>query len=157
MKSYFIRLLNYDHIASSKISHLILQSGQTGKPIQLMAHMLAAQQIWLKRCKGLPAPGGPLWPAWTASELGVIIDENHTEWISYLETLQPPDFDAVVTYQNLKGITYHDKLSDILAHLINHGTHHRAQAGVYLKLAGTELPVTDYIFYARDLNQTPSS
>ncbi|MBB5394396.1 DinB family protein [Mucilaginibacter sp. AK015] len=157
MKSYFIRLLNYDHVASSKISHLILQSGQTGKPLQLMAHMLAAQQIWLKRCKGLPAPGGPLWPAWAASELGAIIDENHTEWISYLETLQPPDFDAVVTYQNLKGITYHDKLSDILAHLINHGTHHRAQAGVYLKLAGADLPVTDYIFYARDLNQTPSS
>jgi len=61
------------------------------------------------------------------------------------------DFEKNIYYKNLKGIAYKNKLADILAHVINHGTHHRAQAGQQLKFAGFEnLPITDYIFYVRD-------
>ncbi|MDB5154777.1 MAG: hypothetical protein JWR54_3528, partial [Mucilaginibacter sp.] len=56
----------------------------------------------------------------------------------------------VISYKNLKGDDFENKLSDVLAHLINHGTHHRAQVGQHLKLAGVELPNTDYIFYIRN-------
>jgi uncharacterized damage-inducible protein DinB len=60
-------------------------------------------------------------------------------------------FEEIVYYKNLRGDGYENKLEDILAHLINHGTHHRAQIGQELKLAGVEnLPVTDYIFYIRE-------
>ena len=154
MKSYFIRLFNYDQFANGQIAALILNTPQNQKAVQLMAHLLAAQQIWLKRCKAQPAPGGALWPDWPAEGLVEIMNTNHHEWMDYLETLQPQDFDKVVTYQNTAGLTFHDKLSDILAHLINHGTHHRAQAGQHLKLAGATLPASDYIFYARQSTPT---
>jgi uncharacterized damage-inducible protein DinB len=149
MKIYFTRLFKYDQFANRQIATLILNNSQNQTAVQLMAHLLAAQQIWLKRCKTQPAPGGPLWPDWPAESLMEIIDANHQEWLTYLETLQPDDFETVINYQNTAGLTFNDKLSDILAHVINHGTHHRAQAGQHLKMANEKLPVSDYILYIR--------
>jgi uncharacterized damage-inducible protein DinB len=155
MKSYFIRLFNYDQFANRQIAGLILSTPKNQQAINLMAHTLAAQQRWLSRCK-LEAPStDPLWPEGNADDLMELIDSSHGAWLTYLQTLQPEDFEKPVTYQNMQGVTYTDTLQDILAHVINHGTHHRAQAGQHLKLAGAALPILDYIFYARELTSTP--
>lgn len=151
MKNYFIRLFNYDTHANKQATGLMLQYPNVPQPAGLMAHMLAAQQTWLKRCKHLPAPGGPLWPEGRVESFEETIDANHADWIAYLETLQPADFDTIITYKNTKGEAFENTLSDILAHVINHGTHHRAQIGQHLKQAGAELPIFDYIFYIRTL------
>jgi len=117
-----------------------------------MSHLFTAQQTWLKRCKALPAPGGPLWPEdWEPETFASIIDNTHQEWVEYLETLAEEDFDKVVSYESSAG-RFQNTLSDIIAHVINHGTHHRAQVGQYLKLSGVQLPLTDYILYVRQLN-----
>lgn len=134
------------------MADLILKTGATGKPLDIMAHLLVAQQTWLKRCMALPAPTAPLWPQWPAEDFISIIDENNNAIIAYLETLQPQDFDRKITYKSSIG-QFENTLSDILAHLVNHGTHHRAQIGQYLKMAGAELPGLDYILYIRNLNQ----
>ncbi|QJD98481.1 hypothetical protein HH214_19275 [Mucilaginibacter robiniae] len=114
-----------------------------------MAHLLAAQQIWLQRCKKQPAAGDALWPDWKADTFKKIIEDNHAAWIGFLEDLKDNDFAESIIYKNSKGQTFTNRLDDVLAHLINHGTHHRAQAGQHLKLAGTQLPVSDYIYYLR--------
>lgn len=150
MKDHFIRLFNYDRHANLLILDTINKAGYAEKPIQLMAHTLAAQQIWLSRCKGLPAPGIVLWPDWPADTFADIINKNHQQWIAYLNGLAPADFDNAISYKTLKGEGFENKLCDILAHVINHGTHHRAQAGQHLLSNGVDkLPVTDYIFYLR--------
>lgn len=151
MKDYFIRLFDYDKFANELICQSLLSTGQPDKPVQLMAHLLAAQQIWLKRCQRLPAPGGALWPDWKADEFPEIINSNHQQWIAFLQQLTNESFQTFIPYQNSKGDTFSNQLIDILGHLINHGTHHRAQAGQLLKIDGLQkLPVTDYIFYIRD-------
>ncbi len=66
MKAYFINLFNYDHYANGVILKTIIKAGELEKPVQLMAHLLAAQQIWYNRCMGLPVIGGALWPDWKA-------------------------------------------------------------------------------------------
>ncbi|WP_342645093.1 DinB family protein [Mucilaginibacter sp. CSA2-8R] len=150
MKNYFVKLFKYDRFANLQMLDCLTAANQPLKAVQLMAHLLAAQQIWLKRCKKLPAPGGPVWPDWPASELKAIIENNHAEWISFLEQSDDVDLKNLVTYQNSKVDTFENSLTDILAHLINHGTHHRAQIGQQLKLNGVEqLPVSDYIHYLR--------
>jgi uncharacterized damage-inducible protein DinB len=150
MKAYFIRLFNYDRFANQLILETIIQAGNPEKPLQLMAHLLAAQQIWLNRCKGEPVIGVALWPDWKVDILERMINDNHRAWINFLDYLDPDDFINRIYYKSLKGEAFENQLSDILAHVINHGTHHRAQAGQLLKLAGVEnLPATDYIFYLR--------
>jgi uncharacterized damage-inducible protein DinB len=151
MKNYFISLFDYDHYANQLILKVIKQADEPEKPVQLMAHLLSAQQVWYNRCKGLPPTGSALWPDWKASSFEKLIDDNHSKWISFLNECDDSDLEKQITYQNSKGETFTDKLMEVLAHVINHGTHHRAQAGQLLKLAGESLPYTDYIFYLRSL------
>lgn len=150
MRDYFIRLFNYDKHANHLILEAIKNTGNSEKPIKMMAHLLAAQQIWFSRCNRLPVTGVVLWPDWPVETFAGMIDENHGKWIGYLSQLEEKDFDDLISYKTLKGDGFENRLSDILAHVINHGTHHRAQAGQQLLSAGADtLPVTDYIFFLR--------
>jgi uncharacterized damage-inducible protein DinB len=152
MKDYFIRLFNYDTHTNLLMTEMIINAGNPEKPVQLMAHLLAAQQVWLTRCRGESFTGA-LWPDWKADTFVKIIEENSKGWLGYLDTLGAADFDKQIQYKNTKAEFFENKLSDVLAHAINHGTHHRAQVGQYLKSGGTDLPFTDYIFYIRQLEQ----
>jgi uncharacterized damage-inducible protein DinB len=84
MKAFFIRLINYDHYANLLLVTAILQTKEHEKAEQLMAHMLAAQQIWLKRCKAEPIIDAALWPDWKADTLEEMINDNHRKWIVFL-------------------------------------------------------------------------
>ena len=155
MKDYFIRLFEYDRYANQIILDTIIKANNPEKPVKFMAHLLAAQQVWLERVKGSPGVVRALWPDWPADTLSAIITENAAQWIAYLSTLEPKDFDNKISYQDMRGNNWENTLTDILMQLINHGTHHRAQAGQHLILAGVEqLPVTDYIFFIRAMNYT---
>ena len=156
MKSYFTRLFDYDRYANELIIEAISKVTAYGKPAQLMGHLLAAKQVWLNRCLDLPASAVDLWPSLgvDTSKLADMTDAVHQAWLNYLNELEEADFEQIIYYQNTKGDNYQNRLSDILAHVINHGTHHRAQAGQHLKANGTDLhlPITDYIFYLRQPN-----
>jgi uncharacterized damage-inducible protein DinB len=152
MKDYFIRLFNYDRHTNLLMTEMIINAGSPEKPVQLMAHLLAAQQVWLTRCNNEPFTGA-LWPDWKSDTFIKTIEDNSKGWLDYIDTLIPDDFDKLISYKNTRGEGFENRLSDILAHAINHGTHHRAQVGQHLKSAGTDLPFTDYIFYLRQLDQ----
>jgi len=153
MKNFFIRLFGYDRFANETILDTLINSNQPKKAVQLMTHLLMAQQIWYNRCKGLPLPTGALWQDdGKIEEFAATIVKNNTDWTTYLETLQADDFDKTLSYNNLKGDPFESKLSDILMQVINHGTHHRAQIGQQLKFAGVEtLPLIDYIAFTRQI------
>ena len=150
MKAYFIQLFNYDRYASQLISDTLIKAGSPEKSVKLMAHLLSAQQVWLNRCKSLPPPDCVLRPDWEANTFEKLINDNHRAWVNFLDYSNFDDFDKTIKYKTFKGDSYENKLSDILTHVINHGTHHRAQAGQVLKSMGIDLPITDYIFYLRE-------
>jgi uncharacterized damage-inducible protein DinB len=151
MKAYFIRLFNYDKYANGLILQTIAKGGNPEKEVQLMGHLLAAQQVWLNRCLGLPQLAIELWPAPGANPVSLTVQatDNYQAWTNYLDTLDGPDFEKIISYHNTKGTSFKTGLSDIITHVINHGTHHRAQIGQHLKLIGVELPNTDYIGFVR--------
>jgi len=150
MKDYFIRLLHYDRYSNLRILTALLQTEDHVKAEQLMAHLLTAQQVWLGRCIDKSANITTLWPDWKADTFEQMINNNHQQWLKYLESLNDSDFERRIRYKNLQGDNFETGLTDILTHLINHGTHHRAQVGQHLKLAGADLPSTDYILFARE-------
>jgi uncharacterized damage-inducible protein DinB len=154
MISYFKTLFDYDRYTNLLMVDQLLAAGiATGQPVVLMGHLLGAQQTWLKRCSHHPTPSGPIWPEdWRTEDLKVVIEQNHQAWITHLDNLQQSDIDAMISYQNLRGDSFSEPQRDILTHVINHGTHHRAQIGFLLKSTGLQaLPPTDYIFYIRGL------
>jgi uncharacterized damage-inducible protein DinB len=151
MKNHFIRLLNYDRYANLRILAALLQREDHAQAEQLMAHLLVAQQVWLGRCIGKSANIATLWPDWKADTFEKRINENYQQGLTYLESLSDDDFELSIHYKNLQGDSFETKLTDVLTQLFNHGTHHRAQAGQHLKLAGADLPNTDYIVFVRQL------
>ena len=154
MKEYFINLLNYDRDSNLQLTAVLLAANAPHEAVRVMSHLLMAQKVWLSRCSKTPAPAGPLWPDWQAAQFNSLIEENSKAWIAYLDKLTEANFNQIISYTNFKGEKWNDSLINILAHLINHGTHHRAQIGQHLKAAGVErLPVTDYIFYVRRQTQ----
>ncbi|HTK18137.1 MAG TPA: DinB family protein [Mucilaginibacter sp.] len=147
MKNYFINLLRYDRYANLRILDALNKTEDHAKAEQLMAHLLIVQQVWLGRCLNKPSNISTTWPDWKVDSFEQKINENHQEWLTYLESLNENDFQQFINYKSFKGDNFESKLIDILTQLINHGTHHRAQAGQHLKLAGAELPATDYILF----------
>lgn len=153
MKDYFLNLFRYDRYANLQILETIFKANQPQNTVKCMAHLLAAQQIWLSRCKGLPTLGVSLTPDWQAVQFKYMIEENSAEWMAYLNGLNDRDFGQLITYTNLKGEPFQTSIIDIVTQVTNHGTHHRAQIGQQLKLWGIEtLPVTDYIYFIRKQN-----
>ena len=88
MKAYFLKLINYDQFANKAILKAIVDGGEPERAVKLMAHLLAAQQVWINRCKGLPATGVVLWPDWKADTFEQLIDENHAAWVDFVEGLK---------------------------------------------------------------------
>jgi uncharacterized damage-inducible protein DinB len=151
MKAYFTQLFNYDHHTNHLLLASIIAADSPPEPVKSMAHVLGAQQVWLSRCTGDPSIGNIVWPDWQVNQLSQIIDDNHQAWVNYLNTLSEINFERIISYKTSRGAPYENKLVDILTHVINHGTHHRAQMGQLLKFGGAEtLPPTDYILYVRD-------
>jgi uncharacterized damage-inducible protein DinB len=148
MKDHFIKLFNYDKYTNQKIAESIIAANGPEKPLGLMAHLLTAEKVWLRRINGEYKIEVVLWPTWPADELEQVINENHALWLTYLENLTEAELAKPITYVNFQGNEFTMRVIDIITHVINHGTHTRAQAGVHLRLAGAEqLPVTDFSFY----------
>ncbi len=149
MKNYFIQLLKYDRYANYIIFNALTEAGSPKRAVTLMAHLLAAQQIWLGRCKSETLVLAQ-FPDWQADTFARLINANNQQWLVFLAGLKDEDFEKMVHYQNSSGKNFDSKISDIITQVTNHGTHHRAQIGQVLKSAGIEkLPATDYIFYLR--------
>jgi uncharacterized damage-inducible protein DinB len=54
-----------------------------------------------------------------------------------------------INYRNSKGAMFGNITRDILFHIINHSTYHRAQIAFEFKQNNLEPIVSDYIFYKR--------
>jgi uncharacterized damage-inducible protein DinB len=154
MKNYFIKMFNYGHFANQALIKAIAEAGNPRGPIKLMAHLFAAERRWLDRINDVePYQNAELWPKdYTIEHCTRLANEYHEEWLGFLERVTEEGLNKVIIYQNALG-NNETSVSDILIHVINHGTHTRAQAGQQLKLTGTEaLPITDYVYYLRQLN-----
>ena len=73
------------------------------------------------------------------------------EWVNLLESYVDKDLDKRIEYANTKGEKYVNTLRDIIIHVINHSTYHRAQIAQRVKALGGKPAVTDYIVYQREL------
>ena len=60
---------------------------------------------------------------------------------------QLSDADRVVHYRNTKGEPFQMVLAQLVAHVVNHGTHHRAETGMLLERLGRSPGDMDFVYY----------
>lgn len=149
MHTHFQQLFEYDLWANSRMLHALIDHEVADeKSLFWINHITNAEIIWVDRIKGKsemisPALLRPL------SEVAPALFNVHQE----LRELIEPDTDyrRVIPYTNSQGEAYKNTVGNILTHVANHSTHHRAQIAARLREMNIAPPGTDYIFFVREL------
>ncbi len=148
MKKYFLKLYQYNAWANKRvIGTLIRQQITDEKILSLLGHVVAAQFLWLHRIKGLPAPDVKLWGQYSLEQLITMAEKAGTEWLDFVQNTD--DFDREMTYRNYVNEPYTNNVENIMIHLVNHSSYHRAQIALLLRQKGFEPINTDFITYDR--------
>jgi len=141
----------YGHLVwadTSAIDALRAAKSPPAKAIEIMGHVVGAEEVWLSRLQQRPA-GAPVWPALSVEGCAELAATNRKALAAYLAGLGDADLDRVVGYVNSAGRSFESKVGDILLHLAMHGSYHRGQVMLLLRDSGNEPAPTDYIAYVR--------
>jgi uncharacterized damage-inducible protein DinB len=148
MKHYFLKLYRYNAWASKRVlGTLQRQDVRDEKILTLMGHIVAAQFLWLHRIKGLPAPDVRLWGDYSLEQLLTMAEKAGKEWLEFVESTD--NFNRELTYKNYVNEPYTNNVENIMIHLVNHSSYHRAQVAMLLRQKGFEPINTDFITYDR--------
>ena len=112
-------------------------------------HMAFAERLWLDRWQSKP------WSALSqdasktslpqlADEFRVVAKERN----ALLDAESGNNFSRMIDYANSAREPFHNRLRELLVHVVNHAIHHRAQALNFLRPFGrTVVGGLDYLFY----------
>lgn len=113
------------------------------------AHTLAAEGLWLLRLNSAPTHGMAVWPALDATECRDEARAVARRYAAYLEGLDDDALGRPVAYRTTQGVAYETAVGDVLEHVLLHAAHHRGQANVALRAAGTAPPALDFVVWVR--------
>jgi uncharacterized damage-inducible protein DinB len=114
-----------------------------------LAHILGAQIIWLQRWTGGANPQ-PIAKVQSTRGLPTIHDafeRSHAELQSFIASLTDERLEQVFAYRDSAGNPYERPLWQLTAHVVNHGTHHRAETAMAMGLLGKPIRELDYSFF----------
>jgi uncharacterized damage-inducible protein DinB len=149
MRAYFKRLYLYDFWANSLVLDLLTQAPEvTQKSRKLISHVVAAQAIWLARFTDKPFSGG-VFDILSFDELRELAQENQEAMQHFIDSFADESFMQPLPYKSIKGDPFSNTMADVLTHVANHGSHHRAQILSDMKPLVDTLPIIDFIAFAR--------
>lgn len=147
MKKFFEELLGYNNYCNQLWTDLFENHPYniTEKSIKIFSHIINAHHIWNHRIESQQSLLG-VWQIHDIHSIKKLCQDNHKH---SLRLLSIRGVDEVVSYTNSMGQSFNNTVRDILFHIINHSTYHRAQMASEFKMQGKTPPVTDYIIYKR--------
>ncbi|MEJ8545794.1 DinB family protein [Brevibacillus borstelensis] len=87
----------------------------------------------------------------SVEELEQLFRAVSDKYRQFLDSL--PDLNAVNAYRHPQYGTLEARHSDILQHVVNHGTYHRGNIAAMLRQQGYPGAPTDYVFYLYELSR----
>ncbi len=118
---------------------------------KLIAHIIAAEHIWLTRIRSQPIGQTTAWAKLTLSECQALSAQIVSGYRALIESTPEQHLNELVIYRNLQGIEFQTPLRDILLHVALHGAYHRGQIAASLRNSGFEPPSTDFIIFSRQV------
>jgi len=162
MIDHFRRLAHYNSWANSRLyaAALALTDEAYRRPMGVffeslhgtLNHLLVADRIWLKRLTGqgehLNQLNAVLYEDRVALARARIAEDARL--VAVVGACDERTLVGRIAYSTTTGAHQENSLSDILAHMFNHQTHHRGQAHACLSiLTGAEPPALDLLAMER--------
>jgi uncharacterized damage-inducible protein DinB len=159
LPEYFVQLYDYNRwanqrslAAASRLSHnqLFKDLGHSWGSVQaVLVHMMGAELIWLRRWQGI-SMNALLDPS-EFPELDVLQGrwaEIDQELRAFVASQTAESLQREVHYRNTKGRAFSAQLWQLLAHLANHGTHHRGELAAMFTVLDAPHAEEDFYLYA---------
>jgi uncharacterized damage-inducible protein DinB len=146
---YLLQLVNHMRWADERtLDSLSRIDPPPADVLELMAHVAAAEHVWLTRLDGR-LPVHPVWPVLDLEACRGLARENARELDRFVRGLDRAGLDATVTYRTSAGTAFESRVEDMLLQVVLHGMYHRGQIALLLRRGGNEPSPTDYIAYVR--------
>jgi len=149
VREWLRRLLAWDAWANREaIASLRAAGSPPARALRFMAHVSAAERLWLGRLRQDPAPV-VVWPELTLEECAAESEAMAGAWGAFLDAAPGADLERPVGYRNSKGEPWTSTVGDILTHVVTHSAYHRGQVASVLRAAGFTPAYTDFIHAVR--------
>ena len=142
---HYKRLVEYDAWANRETIRSLREAGSAApkRVFALMAHIVAAERLWLERISH-PQEKPPVWPEWTLARVEQEVPLVRDDWHAILSGGES-SLQLGIEYHNSKGERWVNAVGDIFQHVMMHGTYHRGQIATLMRQAGVNSAYTDYI------------
>ncbi|RUT35655.1 damage-inducible protein DinB [Paenibacillus zeisoli] len=114
---------------------------------EVLSHLASADEVWLDRLQNDSSASIKTIRLTSLEEARIYIDSLQSRMREYVLSIDHPE--QIVYYKNSMGQEFQNSVSEIVQHVVNHGTYHRGNISTILRHLGyTSIP-TDYIVYLR--------
>lgn len=148
MRDWIRRLVDHMEWADCRTLEAVRERGDVDAR-RLLAHVLAAEDVWLARLETGDSTGMEIWPDFDAGRCEASTERLGDAYRGLLASLSERDLGETVTYRNSRGATYRTPVGEVLLHVSLHGEHHRGQISRRIRAAGGKPVNTDFITYVR--------
>jgi uncharacterized damage-inducible protein DinB len=117
-----------------------------------LVHIYGAELVWRLRCQDGASPAGlPSQDTFPGLESLRTVWENEMQRMrAFIQGFSAAEFDTEIAYTTSKGVPCVSPLWQIVAHLVNHGTQFRSEAGMIMNTWGVSPGDMDLIFFFRE-------
>lgn len=114
-----------------------------------LAHVLAGQVVWLQRWTAGVNPKSvmELQAMRGMKTIEAAFQESHAGLRAYVSGLADGDLDRTLHYRDSGGTAHDRPMWQLLVHLVNHGTHHRAETAMAMAALKKPMRELDYHFF----------
>jgi uncharacterized damage-inducible protein DinB len=158
IKEYFKQAYDYSYWANQR--YFAVAEGLTDEQLHRMlghswgdvhatlVHMLSSEWVWMQRWHG-GSPKGHLDKAEypTLAGLKKRWSEVEAEMRAFIDEQTDDSLRSEVQYTNFRAETFRVPLWEMLAHIVNHETHHRGELAAMYALMGVSHPEDEMIQY----------
>ena len=149
LADYLRRQFSYNDWANREVLKVIrAQGGSNERSLDLMAHILSAERLWLERMKQQPQSSA-VWPKASLEQCEAQAADLARLWREYLEPITTGDLAQSFSYKNTRGEPWTNTILDVLTHVVMHSAYHRGQIASHMRASGETPVYTDFIHAVR--------
>ncbi len=143
--------VKYDKWANDRMLRVAEQNeSRCRRSVEIMAHILICQQLWLNRIGGLDTAKFDVWQKFSAEQCHEIMKKNYLKLEECLSGFSEKKLRDALDYTDLEGEKKNIPFGVIFNQLLFHGAYHRGQISDELKRAKIDPPETDFMVFTQE-------